>query len=47
MVTFALAAASGFTGWLLAKQALFYRSMAGLIRAAKTNGSAYWGLMGI
>ena len=40
-------AASGFTGWLLAKQALFYRSMAGLIRAAKTNGSAYWGLMGI
>ena len=40
-------AASGFTGWLLAKQALFYRALAGLIRAAKTNGSAYWGLMGI
>ena len=40
-------AASGFIGWLLAKQALFYRALAGLIRAAKTNGSAYWGLMGI
>jgi nickel/cobalt transporter (NicO) family protein len=40
-------AASGFTGWLLAKQALFYRAMAGLIRAARTNGSAYWGLIGI
>ena len=40
-------AASGFTGWLLAKQALFCRAMAGLIRAARTNGSAYWGLMGI
>jgi nickel/cobalt exporter len=39
--------ASGMAGWLLAKQALFYRAMAGLIRAAKTNGSAYWGLMGI
>ena len=40
-------AAAGFAGWLLAKQALFYRALAGLIRAAKTNGSAYWGLMGI
>ena len=34
-------------GWLLAKQALFYRALSGLIRAAKTDGSAYWGLMGI
>jgi nickel/cobalt exporter len=40
-------AASGFAGWLLAKQALFYRALAGLIRAAKTDGSAYWGLLGI
>ena len=40
-------AAAGFAGWLLAKQALFYRALAGLIRAAKTDGSAYWGLMGI
>ena len=39
--------ASGFAGWLLAKQAMFYRALAGLIRAAKTDGSAYWGLMGI
>jgi nickel/cobalt transporter (NicO) family protein len=39
--------ASGFAGWLLAKQATFYRALAGLIRAAKTDGSAYWGLMGI
>ncbi|HMK70026.1 MAG TPA: nickel/cobalt transporter [Xanthobacteraceae bacterium] len=40
-------AATGFTGWLLAKQALFYRALSGLIRAAKTDGSAYWGLIGI
>jgi nickel/cobalt exporter len=40
-------ASSGVAGWLLAKQATFYRALAGLIRAAKTNGSAYWGLMGI
>jgi nickel/cobalt transporter (NicO) family protein len=39
--------ASGVAGWLLAKQATFYRALAGLIRAAKTNGSAYWGLLGI
>jgi nickel/cobalt exporter len=39
--------AEGVAGWLLAKQALFYRALSGLIRAAKTDGSAYWGLMGI
>jgi nickel/cobalt transporter (NicO) family protein len=39
--------AEGVTGWILAKQALFYRALSGLIRAAKTDGSAYWGLMGI
>ena len=39
--------ATGIVGWVLAKQAFFYRALAGLIRAAKTNGSAYWGLMGI
>ena len=37
----------GILGWLLAKQALFYRALSSLIRAAKTDGSAYWGLMGI
>ena len=39
--------ADGIVGWILAKQALFYRALSGLIRAAKTDGSAYWGLMGI
>ena len=39
--------ASGLFGWLLAKQALFYRELSGLIRAAKTDGSAVWGLIGI
>ena len=39
--------AEGIAGWILAKQALFYRALSSLIRAAKTDGSAYWGLMGI
>jgi nickel/cobalt exporter len=39
--------ADGVIGWLFAQQALFYRALAGLIRAAKTDGSAYWGLIGI
>jgi nickel/cobalt transporter (NicO) family protein len=39
--------ATGLVGWILAQQALFYRALSGLIRAAKTDGSAYWGLMGI
>ena len=39
--------AEGVAGWITAKQALFYRALSGLIRAAKTDGSAYWGLMGI
>ena len=34
-------------GWLLAQQGYFYRALAGSIRAAKTSGSAYWGLMSI
>jgi nickel/cobalt transporter (NicO) family protein len=37
----------GITGWVLAKQALFYRALAGMIRSAKTDGFALWGLMGI
>jgi nickel/cobalt transporter (NicO) family protein len=41
------APAAGIIGWILAKQALFYRALAGLIHAAKADGSAYWGLMGI
>ena len=40
-------AATGFVGWLLSKQALFYRELSGLIRATKSDGTALWGLMGI
>jgi nickel/cobalt exporter len=39
--------ATGVVGWILSQQASFYRALSGLIRAAKTDGSAYWGLMGI
>jgi nickel/cobalt transporter (NicO) family protein len=39
--------ATGVVGWILTQQALFYRALSGLIRATKTDGSAYWGLMGI
>ena len=37
----------GIGGWVLAKQAIFYQELAGMIRAARNNGSALWGLMGI
>jgi nickel/cobalt transporter (NicO) family protein len=36
-----------FAGWILAKQAEFYRMLSGTIRAAKADGSAAWTLMGI
>jgi nickel/cobalt exporter len=39
--------ATGLVGWLLNKQAVFYRELSGLIRAAKSDGTALWGLMGI
>ena len=39
--------AEGLAGWLLAKQAEFYRMLSGTIRSAKTDGSAVWLLMGI
>ena len=38
---------SGVAGWLLAKQAEFYRGLSGAIRAAKADGSAVWGLVGL
>src|SRR5689334_8027281 len=38
---------SGFSGWILAKQAEFYRMLSGLIRAAKADGSAAYTLLGI
>src|SRR6266545_7685034 len=34
-------------GWVLAKQGEYYRQFAGLIRAAKADGSAVWSLLGI
>ena len=40
-------AAGGFAGWILAKQAEFYRMLSGLIRAAKADGSAAYTLLGI
>jgi ABC-type nickel/cobalt efflux system permease component RcnA len=40
-------AAGGIVGWLLAKQSEFYRAISGTIRAAKSDGSAVWTLLGI
>jgi ABC-type nickel/cobalt efflux system permease component RcnA len=37
----------GIIGWILAKQSEFYRGMSGTIRAAKSDGSAVWTLLGI
>lgn len=37
----------GLAGWILHKQADFYRMMSGAIRAAKADGSAAWTLLGI
>ena len=38
---------SGIVGWLLAKQSEFYRQISVTIRAAKTDGTAVWTLLGI
>src|ERR1700691_4810913 len=40
-------APTGITGWILAEQSRFYRALSRIIRAAKTDGSALWALMGI
>jgi nickel/cobalt exporter len=40
-------AIGGVAGWVLARQATFYTMLAGMIRSAKVDGSALWGLMGI
>jgi nickel/cobalt transporter (NicO) family protein len=37
----------GIIGWLLTKQSEFYRAISATIRAAKTDGSAVWTLLGI
>ena len=39
--------AGGLTGWILAKQAEFYRMFSSLIRASKSDGSAAYTLLGI
>jgi nickel/cobalt transporter (NicO) family protein len=39
--------ASGFAGWVLSKQAIFYRALSAAILMAKEDGSALWTLMGI
>ncbi|WP_368367077.1 nickel/cobalt transporter [Bradyrhizobium commune] len=36
--------ASGLAGWIFAKQAEFYRSLSGYIRACKDDGTATWSL---
>jgi ABC-type nickel/cobalt efflux system permease component RcnA len=41
------APSAGILGWMFAKQAAFYREMSGIIRQAKTDGSAVWALLGI
>jgi nickel/cobalt exporter len=37
----------GIVGWVLVKQAEFYHQLSGLIRAAKSDGSAVIGLLGV
>ncbi|WP_334361326.1 MULTISPECIES: nickel/cobalt transporter [unclassified Bradyrhizobium] len=37
----------GLIGWILARQSEFYREMSSTIRAAKSDGSAVWTLLGI
>ncbi len=39
--------ADGVIGWILAKQAEFYKQFSGLIRAAKSDGSAAWSLFAL
>lgn len=37
----------GLVGWILVKQAEFYRGLSAAIRGAKADGSAVWGLLGL
>ncbi len=41
------AAPTGLTGWIIAKQAEFYRQFSGIIRVAKVDGNAVWTLLGV
>jgi nickel/cobalt exporter len=38
---------SAVMGWIFTRQAAFYRSLSGFIRASKDDGAAMWGLFGI
>jgi len=37
----------GLVGWILTKQSEFYREISSALRAAKSDGSAVWSLLGI
>jgi nickel/cobalt transporter (NicO) family protein len=39
--------ADGVIGWIFAKQAEFYQNFSRIIRAAKTDGTAVWTLLGV
>jgi ABC-type nickel/cobalt efflux system permease component RcnA len=39
--------ADGIFGWILQKQAEFYRGLSAAVRSAKADGSAVWGLLGL
>src|SRR3954466_3975329 len=39
--------ADGIIGWMFAKQAEFYQNFSHIIRAAKTDGTAVWTLLGV
>jgi ABC-type nickel/cobalt efflux system permease component RcnA len=45
--TATLPPSDGIIGWMFAKQAEFYRDMSRIIRAAKSDGSAVWTLLGV
>jgi nickel/cobalt exporter len=38
---------TGIVGWIMQKQAEYYKSLSGAIRAARTDGSALWVLFGL
>src|SRR6202521_4335060 len=40
-------APDGIVGWILTRQSEFYRGLSGMIRAAKADGSAVFGLLGL
>ncbi len=43
----AMGGAQGVSGWILAREAGFYRLLSGAIRAAKQSGAVAWGLAGL